>query len=300
MRRTIIPLTISMAFAAHVADRLEAWAQSPEQPRFEVTSIKRNTRGDGMISTRYQNGRYTGIGVSLGRLLRAAYQVQEFQIVGGPRWLDADRFDIMATASDGGQLPAATTNGPTTQQLMLRALLAERFNLAVHRETRDMPVYALVVARSDRRLGPLLTRSATDCAALAAARGRGANTAVPTPTPGRPLCGTTVAPGVILGSGRTLAELAAALSTLSNTGMSLNRSIVDRTGLAGTYDFELRFTPEQMPPPGSPNLPGLAAVDPNGASISTAIQEQLGLKLDPQRGPVDVLVIDRVEPPTEN
>ena len=97
-----------------------------------------------------------------------------------------------------------------------------------------------------------------------------------------------------------MAQIATALSTLTNTGSSLNRLVVDRTGLEGTFDIELHFTPEFMPK-GQPGAPGGGpAIDPNGPSIFAAVQEQLGIKLDPQRGPVEVLVIDRVEQPTEN
>ena len=98
-----------------------------------------------------------------------------------------------------------------------------------------------------------------------------------------------------------MAQFATALSTLSNTGSSLNRLVVDRTGLEGTFDMTLRFTPDNMPPfgPGG-GPPGLPPIDPNGPSIFTAVQEQLGLKLDSQRGPVDVLVIDRIAMPTDD
>jgi uncharacterized protein (TIGR03435 family) len=244
---------------------------SGAEPQFEVASVKPNERNDGLISLSYRNGRYTAIGVSLEVLIRSAYQVQEFQIAGGPGWLKTDRFDITAAAAD----PSAP------QQPMLRSLLADRFRLVTHRETREMPVYALVMARSDRRLGPQLQPSTLVCANAQ----RGA----------QPNCGTSVAPGTIRGGGRTIADLATALSTLTNTGSSLDRMIVDRTGLQGAFDFELTFTPDNIPgalPPGAP------AIDREGASIFTAVQEQLGLRLDPQRGPVDVIVIDSVSRPT--
>jgi uncharacterized protein (TIGR03435 family) len=164
---------------------------------------------------------------------------------------------------------------------MLRTLLTERFTLAAHNETRERPVYALVLAREDRRFGPQLQKSPTDCATA-----KGADA-----------CGSSVGPGFIRSRGRTMAQLAESLSRLSNTGSSLNRLIVDRTGLEGQYDVTLKFTPENIPPG---NVPGFPAVDPNGPSIFTALQEQLGLKLDSQRAPVNVLVIDRADRPTEN
>jgi uncharacterized protein (TIGR03435 family) len=189
---------------------------------------------------------------------------------------------------------------------MLRGLLAERFNLIVHKETREMPIYALVLARSDGRLGPKLRPASVDCAALASARGRGGNASSPGARGGdtRLMCGTSVGPGVILAGSQSMARLATAFSDLTNTGSSLNRIVVDRTGLTGNFDVELRFTPERIPhfEPGDPLtlVPGVQPVDQNGASIFTAVQEQLGLKLEAQRGPVDVLVIDRAEQPAQN
>jgi uncharacterized protein (TIGR03435 family) len=266
-----IRLVIAAASILLIADWPGTSAQSPAEPRFEVASVKPNNRDDGQISVSYQNGRYTATGIPLELLIRSAYQVQEFQIVGGPNWMRSDRFDIMAVA--GSPAPA--------QQPLLRSLLTDRFNLVTHRETREMPVYALVLARDDGRLGPQLRPSTLNCAGA--------------PRGSQPACGTSVGPGMIRAGGRTMAELATSLSTLTNTGSSLNRMIVDRTGLAGVFDVELKFTPDNIPnalPPGTP------PVDREGASIFTAVQEQLGLKLEPQRGPVEVLVIDSVSRPT--
>jgi uncharacterized protein (TIGR03435 family) len=254
-------------------------AQGPGEPQFEVASVKPNKRNDGQIMVGSQGGRYTAIGVSLGVLIRSAYEVQEFQIIGGPGWLESDRFDVLAKEPDGAGASVGGPLAPTRQQLMLRALLTERFKLVVHRETRELPVFALVMARTDRRLGPQLRPSTADCPAA---------------------CGTRVVPGLIETRGRTMAQLAAVFSTLTNTGSSLNRLIVDRTGLEGNIDVDLRFTPENLPNfgPGGPP-PGTSPIDPNGPSIFAAVEELLGLKLAPERGPVEVLVVDRVEHPTE-
>jgi uncharacterized protein (TIGR03435 family) len=274
-----------------------------DSPRFDVASVKANKRNDGVLMINNRGGQYTATGVSLRLLIRQAYQVQEDQIVGGPNWLDADHFDVVAKKAP--QTPDQTVEpheGATELQLMIRALLAERFKLSVHKETRDRPVYALVMARSDGRLGPNLRQAGVDCAAREAARGRDdARTSPSAAYLQKSGCGTTVAPGVILAGGQTMAQLATAFSTLSNTGSSLQRIVIDRTGLTGLFDVELHFTPEQIPNGGpSDPLAGLPPVDPNGPSIFTAVQEQLGLKLDSQRGPVDVLMIDRVERPTED
>jgi uncharacterized protein (TIGR03435 family) len=276
-------------------------AQAPQSGAaplaFEVASIKPNNSGDGRVMMQNQPGRFIATNVTLRLLIRNAYQLQDFQISGGPSWLGSDHFDINAKVPEGvrdmggPQLPGA---GPGPLQLMMRALLAERFKLVVHNETKESPIYALVLARSDGKLGPEMKKSETDCAAvMAAGRGRG-----PMPPPGPPQpgermpCGIRIGPGNMAVGGSTLAQFANSL------GMWVGRVVLDRTGLMGAYDFNLTWTPDQMPqrPPGAPDLP----VDPNGPSIFTAVQEQLGLKLDSQRGPVELLIIDRAEKPVEN
>jgi uncharacterized protein (TIGR03435 family) len=175
----------------------------------------------------------------------------------------------------------------------MRSLLADRFKLIVHLEQRELPVYVLAVARSDGRLGPQLKPSTTNCQALMAAnRGRGGPPPAPMPN-GAPPCGMRVAPGAVLGGGFPITQLATTLSQL------VGRSVVDRTGLSGEYDIELKFAPDQMPIGLPPKLDvPLPPLDPNGPSIFTALQEQLGLKLESSKDAVDVLVIDHAEPPT--
>ncbi len=295
----LIVASLAIACVLLNLDWLQAFdqAQPQQQLRFDVASIKANRSNDGLVTLSGQGGRLRAYGMSLRSLIQYAYQVQEFQIDGGPEWLNAERFDITATMPDG-VAPAPAAGGPTAQQLMLRTLLEERFGLAVHKETKQRPVYALVLARSDGRLGPEMRPSTTDCAAAAGGRGPTATTG---PWQGNP-CGTSVGPGVILAGNRTMAQIATAFSSLTNTGSSLNRLVVDRTGLEGVFDLSLRFTPDRMPPVGPGGAPGgsLPPIDPNGPSIFTAVQEQLGLKLESQQGPVEVLVIDRVQRPTED
>jgi uncharacterized protein (TIGR03435 family) len=270
-------------------------AQAPSGatiPTFEVASVKPNKSGDGRMMLGIQpGGRFTATNVPLRTLIRNAYQLQDFQIVGGPGWIASDRFDILAKAE--GNLPPAPPGGPPGPlQLMLRALLAERFSLVVHEDTRELPTYALVLARADGKLGPQLRGSDIDCAQMAGARGRG-GPPVAAPQPGeRPPCGIRIGPGQMSAGGLPLSQFATALSPF------VQRVIVDRTGLAGNFDVDLRWTPDQMPqgapPPGAPPLP---PINPNGPSIFTAVQEQLGLKLESERSPVSVLVIDKVEQP---
>jgi uncharacterized protein (TIGR03435 family) len=268
-----------------------------ELPRFEVASVKVNHGESGHVSVSSKGGRYSATGVTLGLLIRLAYDVQEDQIDGGPAWLNGEHFDVLATEGTAPTDGAPPPGRPPRQRLMLRALLADRFKLAVHTEVRERPVFALVLARRDGKLGPGLVRADADCAAIATARRRQGNDAPKESPTNLQNCGRSMAPGVILARGQTMAELAAAFAALSNTGMSLNRPVVDRTGLSGNFDVTLRFTPERIPEASDGPFP---KPDAEGASLFTAVQEQLGLKLEPQRGPVDVLVIDRADKPAED
>ena len=204
-------------------------AQAPQEPAggpaFEVASIKPNNSGDGRVMMQNQPGRFIATNVTLRVLIRQAYQLQDFQISGGPGWLNSDRFDINAKLPDGvrDSGPPAPGSGPGPLQLMIRALLAERFKLAVHNETKDSPIYALVLARSDGRLGPGMKKSETDCGAVfAAGRGRGA---APPPGPPQPgdsrQCGIRIGPGNMAVGGSTLAQFASSL------GMFAGRVVMD-------------------------------------------------------------------------
>jgi uncharacterized protein (TIGR03435 family) len=265
-------------------------AQTPANPTFEVASVRPNKTGDGRIMLGLQpGGRFNATNVPLRMLLRQAFNVQEFQIVGGPDWMTSDRFDIVAKAPEGNF--TADVMRP-----MLRSLLTERFKLVVHNETREMPIYALVKARDDGRLGPNLSPAAIDCAAVT--RGRRGGPPPAPPQPGQKMeCGFMIGPGRMNAGGMPMANLAQTLSP------QVGRIVIDKTELTGTYDFELTYAPEGLGSafPGGGAGPllngGPVPADPNAPNLFTALQEQLGLKLDSQRGPVDVIVIDSVEQP---
>jgi uncharacterized protein (TIGR03435 family) len=171
--------------------------------------------------------------------------------------------------------------------LMLRAFLAERLKLVVRTESREMPVFALVVARSDRRLGPQIKPSTMDCAAVRASRRGGGPPQ--TPSGQRPVCDAVSRPGFISAGGVTMAEVVA------NIGGAAGRPVIDRTGLPGGYDFDLKWAPDEILR-AAPDRPG--PID--GPSFAIALEEQLGLRLDPARAPLEVVVIVSVQPPTEN
>jgi uncharacterized protein (TIGR03435 family) len=295
-----IPMVIVWVVVAAVltAPRLEAELQAPvaSGPAFEVASVKPNKSADQRQAIQTPpGGRFIATNLPLRNLIAFAYRIAPgtaFRLVGGPDWIRSERFDIIAKAD--GNLPPFTPSGPPEPLLvMVRTLLAERFKLVVHHETRELPTYELVVARTDHTLGPRLHPAAVDCEA--AMRAPGAPPPGPPPPGERPTCGARIGPGQMIAGGVPMAQFVNLLTQF------VQRTVIDRTGLTGTYDFELSWTPDQLPqgppPPGAPPLP---PIDPNGPSIFTALQEQLGLKLDAQRGPVDVVVIDGVERPTED
>jgi uncharacterized protein (TIGR03435 family) len=218
---------------------------------------------------------------TLRNIIRNFYRIPQFELIGGPDWLSTERWDLVAKAE--GDPP------PERMLEMVKTLVAERFKLVVHRETREMPIYALVLAKRDGSLGPQLHRSTTDCAAIfAEARARGGTP--PRAPGGGPLCGTNMDAGRMATSAVSIADVARNLSTVAG------RNVIDKTGLTGNFDLELKWAPEASPG----NAPESAQPSNDGASLFTAIQEQLGLKLDAQRGPVEVLVIDSVERPVED
>lgn len=252
---------------------------APVTPKlsFEVASVKPNESGEpGMSITTQPGGRYVATNVPVGMLIRNAYELQASQLVGLPDWAASERFDITAKADHD---IAPTNQKPNLHQLMLQSLLEERFSLKVHRETRDLPGYALVVARADGKLGPQMKQTDVDCAALAAARRAGGPPPPHMAAGERRPCGMRMGRGTLTAGSMTMANLAGTLSS------AVQRMVVDRTGLAGGFDFDLTFSMDQSP-------------DASAPSIFTAVQEQLGLKLDSVRIPTEVLVVDSVERPT--
>jgi bla regulator protein blaR1 len=290
MKRLILMAAACVAFAVPAfvsGPSLDAQTQS--SATFEVASVKANKSGDGRVMVGIQpGGRFNATNVPLRMLLRQAFNVQEFQIVGGPDWSGSDRFDVVAKAPEG-------EFNADLMRPMLQSLLVERFKLAFHKETREMQIYALVKARGDGKLGPNITPAAVDCAAVMRGRRGGGPPPAP-PQPGQKMeCGFMIGPGR-MNAGGMMTNLAQTLSP------QVGRIVLDKTELTGNYDFEITYSPEGLGSGflggGPPLLNGAPPpVDPNAPTLFTALQEQLGLKLDSQRGPVDVVVIDRVEQP---
>ena len=249
---------------------------------FDVAAIKPNNSGAIGEQVRFYppSGRVTMTNVTVKRMIQNAYQLQDLQIAGGPGWIASVHFDIVANSE-------AANLSPQQRWLMVRALLADRFKLKMHTEPREQPVFALVLARRDGRLGEHLTRSNTDCTLPTAPRVGPIDLSRPNQ------CGVIMGgPGRMNFRGVTLEVIAAQLSA------RVGRSVVDRSGLDGRYDLDVEYSSQPLQAAGADP----ASVDrPAGdaASLYTAIQEQLGLKLESEKGSIDVMVIDSVERPIE-
>ena len=291
---SVVVVVAGLAVGVSMPIALRAQTQASEPRRtFEVASIRQNLSNDTRSFSAQPGGRLVVRNFAVQGLIAAAYEMADIQaliperILGGPDWIESERYDIEAKAATEFQFrPGAP---PQDMFLMLRSLLEDRFKLTTHRETREMPIFELVVARKDRTLGPGLHKSSVDCDALFAG-GRAAVPPAPRTPSGPPPCRVMGGPARTVAAGVTMQQLAANLSN------HMQRFVVDKTGLTERFDLNLTWTPERLPA-GSPP-PGIPPVDPNGASLVTALQEQLGLKLEAARGPVSVLVIDRVEHPT--
>jgi uncharacterized protein (TIGR03435 family) len=266
-----------------------AQSDPPPTPKFDVASIKPAAPGGrGMFIRPSAGGRVTVTNMPLKVLIQLAYSIQPFQISGGPPWMESIHYDIEAKPD----IPTKQTDWP----VMLRALLADRFQLVLHKETKELPIYALVLARKDGKLGPGMTAAQEGaCTAFDPSK--------PPPPPGRGssptlFCGTQfMSPRSITASAVPVENL---IPMLSRT---LGRTVINKTGLDGKYDIKMEYTPDenqlaQMAPPGTP--PPSAPADSSGPSLFTALQEQLGLKLESQKGPVEIFVIDKAEKPSEN
>jgi uncharacterized protein (TIGR03435 family) len=260
---------------------IAAFAQTPETPTFDVSSVKRNELRRGIRGHSFPADRFEATNVPLRDLIAIAYGepgqlLPDTRLSGGPTWLDSDRFDVSARAGGGGPRSVAQ------KQRMLRALLAERFKLAVQNRTVTLPIYALVLASRAGRLGPRLRQAGIDCEALESQQ------------PGaRERCILYALPsGQLVVRGQTMSAIANALALL------LNRVVQDRTGLTGGFDADAEFNPEGLP--GMSSSPPADRPPSDLPSLVTTLQEQLGLELESTRAPVDVLVISHVERPTEN
>jgi uncharacterized protein (TIGR03435 family) len=235
-------------------------AQRPPE-KFEVASIKPSSPDSATETHRYPGGRFTASGVTVKALIQRAWNVKSFQVSGGPAWVNSQRYDISAKAAIDGNI-----NGDQLMPL-IQALLVERFHLRIHRETRELPIYSLVVGKSGPRLQ-----------ATTAATGSS----------------WSKTPGHLTGQKVSMEMFATDLLEAQ-----LDRVVTDHTGIKGEFDVRLTWAPVDTDiTANDADRPSSASSD--GPSLFTAIQEQLGLKLESTRGPVEVLVIESIEKPSEN
>jgi uncharacterized protein (TIGR03435 family) len=255
---------LALLFASGAA---AAFAQSAAAPAFEVASIKPAKPGPQHLFEVTPAGNLTWQ-TSVGQAIRIAYKVRPpFQIYGAPGWAESEEY-LIAAKSPEGSPPINPNKLPEEAEFLQRiqTLLAERFHLKVHRENREMPVYVLIAAKGGPKLQP--------------------------GDPTQPF-------RLKLGKGSISNDGAAKLGTLASVlSNNLDRPVFDETGLTGSYSLHLKWTPDAAP--SAPGQPPPASAGDAGPSLFTALQEQLGLKLESVRRPVEVLVIDHVEPPTEN
>lgn len=242
----------------------------PPRPEFEVASIKLGDPGSRRVGIGFRPGgdTFKATNASLQRLIGFAYDLRNHQISGGPDWLDSAKFNIDAKA--GSAIPPGLAGGNVIR-LMVQSLLAERFKLASHLEMREEQLYELVVNKD----GPKLRESAPAA-------------------PGQPQ-------GVRIGRGELTGTAAPIAILVNQLSQQLGRSVTDKTGLTGRYDFTLKWTPDDLGvAAGQPAGPDAPTADPSGPSIFTAVQEDLGLKLQSAKGQVEILVIDHAERPDAN
>jgi uncharacterized protein (TIGR03435 family) len=262
-----------LAITGFVLATLFATAQTPplaRTPTFEVASVKQNLNPNPRWHMSFTPDGVDAIDVTLQYAIREAYGIYEDKLWsgGGAAWLNERRFDIQAKF-DVSKYPNITRE---QRQAMLQQLLADRFKLVVHHETREFPLYALVVAKN----GPKIQESKPEDIRRSGLDGRAMCTLLRS------------RPGFLAFRGCYLQGLVTSLTFVPDIG----RTVVDKTGLTGIYTFELKWTPV--------NPSASASLDSSAPSIFTALQEQLGFKLESVKGPLDTVVIDHVEMPSEN
>ncbi len=284
-----------LMLAGSLAPRWIAFAQRPPHLQFEVASVRPSSPGERTTSKTTPGGRAAYTNWALKSLIQVAYGVPGFRVSGGPDWIRTDRFDIVAKAGDAAsQDPHKVTNNEVDSyqarmRERLQSLLADRFHLHTHRETRELSGYALVVARN----GPKLQEATEEGPGLDEFKhpdgGKGAGI--------RARGGARDSGGRFLGGGSFKGQMATMAMLADIVTRNLGRPVVDKTGLKGRYDFNVEWAPD---PAALGSTPAVPPPDMSGPSAFTAIQEQLGLRLEPARVAVEVLVIDHVERPDAN
>jgi uncharacterized protein (TIGR03435 family) len=257
LTRATIAVTICLFCVQHSPAQVDGTG-----PVFEVATIKPTDPAFGAILMSLKGGRFSATGFTLKELIAFAYQVDSRQIAGGPKWFDSDRYDVLGKPEREGPLSRDTA------RILLRALLADRFQVKIHRETREMPVYVLTVEKDGPKMKP---------------RKEGV---------GGESTGMTFQGAKAFGRNVSAKVLAEELEA-----MVLDRPVLDRTGLTDNFDFNFSWRPE---PDQFGGKGASVPADPNDPDIFTAIREQLGLKLESVKAPAEVIIVDSAIKPTDN
>jgi uncharacterized protein (TIGR03435 family) len=273
-------LISALALGALLSTTLHLAARQPSQTRtaaapvpvFDVVAIHENKSPSDNMSIRWGGDAYVATNTTLTSLLMGAYGIREDLISGLPGWANSVHFDVNAKVSDP-DADALKKLSREQRQAMMVALLKDRFHIQAHVEVKTLPVYDLVIAKG----GPKLKENTVSLAA----------STDPGKTP------FNLRPGSFMISGSQMTGIAIAVSTLAtNLAFHVERNVIDKTGLTGRYDISLKWAPDVQD--------GKTDTSADAPDLFTALQEQLGLKLEPSKGPVDTLVIDHVEMPSEN
>ena len=246
----------------------QATGAPPSSLKFEVAVLKPSPPGGtgGGIRPAPGGERYVGANLTLRMMLWVAYQIRTEQVTGGPSWMDTDRFDVNGKA----ERPSSTED----LHAMLQNLLTERFKLQLHHESKELPIYALMVDKAGPKLAAHDPQSAGD-------------------------------PWIVLNAEHLVQMKLHATSAPMDffawrLSLFLDRHVVNQTNLKGGYDFDLAYTGDLPPGVGPGALINGTTIDTSGPTIFAAIRQQLGLTLERQKGPVDIIVIDRAEKPVDN
>jgi uncharacterized protein (TIGR03435 family) len=265
----MIPLIFFACFTCAFAQQA-----GPKRPEFAVGSI-RPSNSEGRPEVGNFNGRGYGKNATLKMMMATAYQVPDFQISGGPKWIDSERFDIEARAED-------PKTGYIQLRLMMQSLLEDRFRLKLHRETRESAVYLLVTTKGGSKMTPSTDQATPDATVPSSS-----------PADGPPRGGVLMGRGMLMSNAVTMSVLAKLLTS------ELGRPVLDQTSLKSRFDIRLRWTPDAQVAPG----PGGTDSDATGTDLPglfTALREQLGIEIKSGRGPVEFLAIDSAEKPSPN
>jgi uncharacterized protein (TIGR03435 family) len=249
-------------------------AASTKVPTFDVISVRPNKSDSHGITLGYTPDGLRAVNIPILFLIKEAFGLNDDQLIGLPDWVHSEKYDVDAKVADA-DVSAIKSLAHEQRRQMILQILADRFKFTYHRETRMLPEYSLVVAKGGSKLQEF--QSGNDVAGAPKHAGQ-----------------MKMSNGVITATGVPLEPLTRLLSD------RVGRPVLDKTGLTGNYDFTLQWADEGHDGPARGPDPGAAASELSGPSIFTAVEEQLGLKLQSEKGPVQVVIVDHIEQPTQN